>query len=93
MGHEEDGKLSPRRQTQDSHRVTFTLWVEGTGPEADEGCTKTTVTMSERSLQCMEEASVAKQAWVQHLQAAEVAAGEVRGLEQDLRQLRDKDQV
>ncbi len=92
-GHKEDGTLSPRRQTQDSHRVTFTIWVEDTGSEVDEECTKTTVTMSERSVQCMEEASVAKQAWMQHLQSAEEAAGVVRGLEQDLRQLRDKDQV
>ncbi len=66
VGHEEDGTLSPRRQTQDTHRVTFTLWVEDTGSEVDEGLTKATVTRSERSLQCMEEASVSKQTWVQH---------------------------
>ncbi len=34
-----------------------------------------------------------KQAWTQHLQAAEAAAGADQGLEQDLRQLRDKDRV
>jgi hypothetical protein len=93
VGPEEDGTLSPRRQTQGSLRVTFALWVEDTGSEADEGRTKATVTRSERSLQCMEDASMAKQVWTQHLQATEAAAGAVRGLEQDLRQLRDKDRV
>jgi hypothetical protein len=65
--------------------------VEGTGTEAEEGHTKTTVTKSERSLQCMEDASAAKQTWTQHLQEEEEAGGLDRGLEQDLQQLRDRD--
>ena len=93
VGLEEDGTLSPRRQTQGSRRVTFALWVEGTGSETDEGYTKATVTRNERSLQCMEDASVAKETWTHHLQATETATGVDRGLEQDLRQLRDKDRV
>ena len=92
-GLEEDGTLSLSRQTQGSRRVTFALWVEGTGTEADEGRTKATVTKSERSLQYMEDASAVKQAWAQHLQAAETAVGMDRGLEQDLQKIRDKDRV
>jgi hypothetical protein len=92
-GSEEDGTPSSSRLSQDSHRVTFTLWSEGTGTEADEGLTKAMMTKSERSLQYMEEASMAKQAWTQHLKEMEVAGGMDREPEQDLRQLRDKDQV
>jgi hypothetical protein len=90
-GPEEDGTLPLSRQSQSSRRVTFALWVEGTGTEAEEGHTKTTVTKSERSLQCMEDASAAKQTWTQHLQEEEEAGGLDRGLEQDLQQIRDRD--
>jgi hypothetical protein len=48
---------------------------------------------SERSLQYMEEASMAKEAWTQHLKKVEAAGGIDRESEQVLRQLRDKDQV
>jgi hypothetical protein len=64
---EEDGTLSLSRQTQGSRSVTFALWVEDTGTEADEGHTKAMVTQNERSLQCMEDASVVKQTWAQDL--------------------------
>jgi hypothetical protein len=74
-GTEEDGTLPLGRQSQSSRRVTFTLWVEGTGTEVEEGHTKTTVTKSERSLQCMEDASATKQTWTQHMQEAEEAGG------------------
>jgi hypothetical protein len=67
--------------------------VEVTGSEADEGHTKATMTRNERSLQCMEDACVDKQVWTQHLQETETTTGVDRGLEQDLRQFRDKDRV
>ena len=92
-GPEEDRTPSPSRLAQGSRRVTFTLWAEDTGTEADEGRTKAMVTKSERSLQYMEEASMAKQAWTQHLKEMEVAGGRDRESEQALRQHRDKDQV
>ena len=92
-GVEEDGTPSQSRRAQGSRRVTFALWEEGAGTEADEGCTKAMVTRSERSLQYMEEASMAKEAWTQHLKEVEEAGGRDRELEQDLRHLRDKDQV
>ena len=56
--------------------------MEGTGTEADEGHTSTTVKKSERSLQCMEDASAAEQMWTQHLQEEEEAEGLDRGPEQ-----------
>jgi hypothetical protein len=74
-GSEEDGTLSLSRQAQGSRRVTFALWTEGTGTEADEGHTKATVTRSERSLQYMEETSMAKETWTQDLQEMESAGG------------------
>jgi hypothetical protein len=90
---EEDGTPPLSRLAQGSHRVTFTLWTEGTGTEANEGCTKAMMTKSARSLQYMEETSMAKQTWTQHLKEMETAGGVDRESEQDLRQLRDKDQV
>jgi hypothetical protein len=92
-GVEEDGTPSPSRQAQGSRRVTFALWEEGAETEVDEGRTKAMVTRSERSLQYMEEASMSKQAWTQHLKEMEEAEGRDREPEQDLRQLRDKDQA
>ncbi len=83
-GSEEDGTLPPRRQVQGSRRVTFTLWAEGTGTEADEGHTKAMMTKSELSLQYMEESSMAKQAWTQHLKEMEAAGVMDREPEQDL---------
>ena len=65
----------------------------GAETEADEGHTKAMVTRSERSLQYLEEASMAKQAWTQHLKEMEESGGRDRDPEQDLRQLRDKDQA
>jgi hypothetical protein len=81
------------RQNQGSRRVTLTVWSEGTGTEGGEGCTKAKTTRSERSLQSMENVSTAKLAWTQHIQTVGVTTGTDQGLEQDLRQLRDKDQV
>jgi hypothetical protein len=92
-GSEEDGTLSLSRQVQGSRRVTFPLWMEGVGTESEEGHTKAKVTRSERSLQYMEEASMAKQAWTQHLHKLESTGGMDWEPEEDLRQLRDKDQV
>jgi hypothetical protein len=92
-GSGEDGTSSLSRLAQGSHRVTFTLWTEGTGSEANEGCTKAMMTKSERSLQYMEEASMAKEAWTQHLKEMEAEGGIDRESEQVLRQRRDKDQV
>jgi hypothetical protein len=92
-GSGEDGTSSLSRLAQGSSRVTFTLWTEGEGSEANEGYTKAMMKKSERSLQYMEEASMAKEAWTQHLKKVEAAGGIDRESEQVLRQLRDKDQV
>ena len=92
-GTEETGTQSPRRQNQGPRRATLTVWAEGTGTEGDEGCTKAKATRSELSHQIMEDASTAKLAWTQYIQAAGATAGTDQGQEQDVRQIRDKDQV
>ena len=91
-GRDNDG-VSPKFSSQGSRRVTLTLWTEGEDGEGSKEGPKMRVPRSERSAQCLEDASQAKQEWVDHIRATEAQDSTNRERGQELQHIKERDRV